>query len=148
MGYRRNVLWMLLVVLFWACDRCMEPCVHGTCKKKTCQCDSWWEGDGCDRSQLKRFEGQYLGNAPCDDPGGTKEFSLTVDPEVPDRMWLAGDELYLDFTTSVRFDVPLQVWRGQTVEGEGQMLINKVSFHYSDTGTDTTCLIEADLQDN
>lgn len=76
------------------------------------------------------------------------EFSLTVDPEVPDRMWLAGDELYLDFTTSVRFDVPLQVWRGQTVEGEGQMLINKVSFHYSDTGTDTTCLIEADLQDN
>jgi len=149
-GYWRIVSYLLLLGLFVACNRCMEPCVHGICKKKTCHCDLWWEGDGCERSQLKRFEGHYTGNAPCGDSVNTVKYTLTVDEGIPNRLWLNNDELYFDFTTSVRFDIPAQEWRGHTVEGEGQMLVEEVSFHYvyTDTIPAAPCLIEAQLQDN
>src|SRR5688572_2777539 len=150
MRFLSTVIVIFFLGISCACNRCLEPCVNGVCKKKTCECDSWWEGDGCERSVLKRFEGVYEGNTTCNNVQDVVEFSLVVNPAAPNQLRINGNELYLEFTTTVEFDIPAQSWQGLTVTGEGQMLVDRISFHYTsvDTAIDINCLVEADLRDN
>lgn len=140
---------VFLLGMSCACNRCLEPCINGVCKKKLCHCDSWWEGDGCERSVLKRFEGRYEGNIMCNGISDAVELSLVVDPTAPNQLLLGEIGFYAEFTNENEFIIPAQSWQGMTVSGEGQMLVEGVSFYYTAAdGVEYTCLVEAYLSSN
>lgn len=97
--------------------------------KRICQCDLWWAGNDCNKSQLTTFDGVYIGSNDCE--GGEISIKLAADNTQPNRMWLNDDEMYIEFTDEARFIIPEQVYQGQTVMGEGQMIIDALSLRYS-----------------
>ena len=70
---------------------------------------------------------------------------LIMDKSTPNRAWLNGNDLYFDFTDQSRFEIPQQVYRGVTVTGEGQILINAISYKYEEinSAVSTPCHVLA-----
>ncbi|MEX2595699.1 MAG: hypothetical protein WEC59_02130 [Salibacteraceae bacterium] len=135
-----------LFLLFAACNRCIENCENGICQKKNCVCDTWYEGNTCDRSSLEVFEKEYTGYLELNsDVVDTVSFHLKTSGNDPSKMMAEGLNLQLQFLDASRFEIEPQIWRGHQVEGEGQMLINIVSmrFSYVDSSGLNEVLLEA-----
>lgn len=117
--------------------------MHGHCQKKLCQCDIWWAGDDCNKSQFLNFEGKYAGVDDCQTD--SVQIVITIDKTLPNRAWLDNFELFIEFTDQVRFEIPDQDYRGTQVNGEGQMLINAISFKYAvvNSGNSAACHVLA-----
>ena len=64
---------------------------------------------------------------------------------VNELIWDQG--LTLTYTDSARFDILRQTYQGVIVEGEGSMLLEKISFRYHslDTTSKLDCLVTANL---
>ncbi|MEZ4722510.1 MAG: hypothetical protein R2813_11615 [Flavobacteriales bacterium] len=136
---------IMVLMTFESCNRCRYGCENGRCIKRECRCDTYWDGDACEKSYLKRYEGTYVGSNSCGPPSQVWEFGLTVssDPSVMN----VGSDFQLQFTDSSRFEILEQEFDGHTVSGEGQMLIESISFYYewSDSIAAYHCLVEAHL---
>lgn len=139
---------LLFLLGFSSCNRCRDGCENGVCQKRECLCDLWWQGDACDYSLFRMYEGEYTGNDSCDDPMESVAFSLTVDEAIPNRMWINDAEFYIEFTDRTRFILPEQSKGGRLVSGEGEMLVEAISLSYipSDSVSTLHCLIEATLE--
>lgn len=128
-----------------SCNRCRDNCIHGTCIKRLCDCDIFYEGDRCDRSILTAWEGAYAGTYTEFNEGVQPiAFRLTVDNADPTAMLSDTIGLNLIFETKTRFYIPRQLWRGVQVSGEGEMLVNAVSMRIDNADTSEEIgLIEA-----
>ena len=110
-----------------ACNRCHDGCIHGICKRSSCSCDQWYEGDACDRSVLSQYAYAYEGVLYFhDSTSAPLSFELTLSNS-PDQLLMSNPSLELSFTSLTRFDVLPQLLHGEWYEGEGEMLLNLLS---------------------
>ncbi|NQV51636.1 MAG: hypothetical protein HQ500_00550 [Flavobacteriales bacterium] len=118
---------LALFALQWsACSRCRDGCMNGTCIKKACACDLWYEGDRCDRSSLTSYVGYYRGTATNDRGTVRIGFHLFIG-ESPDQMLADSLGLFFDFDNQSRFAIPEQTYAGAGYAGEGEMLVELIS---------------------
>jgi hypothetical protein len=126
---QRPLFFLLLFQLwmFQACDRCRDGCVNGYCQSKVCHCDTWYEGDRCDRSTLTKHLGAYRGVRSEEGFSTEVEFSLVPVSEVPNVLILDELGLELEFVDQARFLVHEWEEEGVMYTGEGEMLIESIS---------------------
>ncbi len=142
----RFVFFALILV---ACSPCKDNCVNGVCIKKYCDCDVWYAGDQCDRSQLLVYEGNYSGTFNHGAIVQSISFTLVNKANEPSYLYASGIDLRLEFTTSSRFIVPDQEFKNRTWIGEGEMLIDLISIRLTsvDSLDEQSGLIEAYRED-
>lgn len=143
---------VLFAILFFvvlaisACNRCPAGCENGTCIKKVCECDVWYFGDACNKSELVKYEGSYTGKQTC----GTQEqeisLQLNVDASAPNRL-LSNVGYLFQFNSQTRFEVIIATNAGESLIGEGEMLVDFISFKTEniDSVQTTICLTTAAL---
>ena len=131
-----------MAFLLAGCNRCRDGCDHGICQKRDCICDTYWEGDACDQNLFSDYTGTYSGNNSCVLSGEIQFYELKRTSK-DDGMDFDG--IVLSFTTDTRFLVPEQTYRGQKIQGEGQMQVERFSLTYElvDSINSGSCLIEA-----
>ncbi|GEM_PF-531437 len=133
---------LTVVVLFSGCTRCKDGCVHGICQNRTCICDTYWEGDACNRNFFSNYTGTYSGNNSCIISGENQSYKMSL---TSNEAGMNFDGMDLSFTTDTRFRLPEQTYRGSKIEGEGQMQVERISITYFllDSINSGSCLIEA-----
>ena len=138
-----HILLVAFIAIFASCD-CRYGCENGVCQKRVCKCDLYWEGDACQRPILSRYQGSYNGTNSCDSE--QSDFTLKSGESVDELLW--NNELTLTFSDTARFDILQQDYRGISLEGEGSMLLDKISFRYHsiDTSLSVDCLVTANLK--
>lgn len=124
---------------------CRYGCNNGVCQKRQCSCDVLWEGDACDRRVLGKYVGTYFSENSCE--ASTRDVSLTLGGEVDELVW--DGTIKLVYTDSARFDIPKQVVDGQQIQGEGSLLLDRISLRYYsiDTASGLNCIVSASLKD-
>ena len=121
-----TIILALFAIQWSACNRCRDGCVNGTCVKKSCTCDLWYEGDRCDRSSLSSYVGYYRGTATNHTGTVRIGFHLVIG-ETPDQMRADSLGLILDFDDESRFAIPEQSYDGIGYAGEGEVLVELIS---------------------
>jgi len=137
-------LYFFLGLCLSACNRCKDGCLNGVCVDNYCDCDVWYAGDQCDRSELSVYEGNYSGTFSLNASSETVSFSLVSNSEEPSKLTAEGLNLMFHFTSLTRFDVPDQSWKNQMWQGEGEMLLDLVSIRL--VSTDSTGVREGLLE--
>ena len=138
-------LFAFICLILSACNQCKDKCVNGVCIEKYCDCDVWYEGDKCDRSELSIYEGEYKGVFSFGTETEAVSFNLTSSSETPSILYSAANDLKFEFTTITRFNFPAQNWMGEIWMGEGEMLLDLMSIRlqYTDSAGIQHGLIEA-----
>lgn len=143
---------VLSAILFFAalalsaCNRCAAGCENGTCIKKVCECDVWYSGDACNKSELLKYEGNYAGKQECGTQEQAISLQLTVDSSSPDRLQTNVGYVF-QFNSQTRFEVIIATNAGESLIGEGEMLVDLISFKTEnlDSVQTTICLTTAAL---
>lgn len=142
----RILYYIALSLLFIAtsCNRCKEGCVNGQCIQRTCDCDQWYAGDRCDRSQLTVFAGYYRGQTTTDSSRFSVGFNV-VPTDTVNMLYADSLSLRLVFEDETRFQVPEQEVFGKVMQGEGQVLVDLFSIRLEPVNGDPMdqTLIEA-----
>lgn len=130
-------------MIFTSCD-CRYGCENGVCQKRECKCDVYWEGDACQRRELSKYTGTYIGSNSCE--VDQMEFTLQNGQSVDEMLW--NNNLVFTYRDSALFDILPQEYYGVQIQGEGSMLLEKISFHYQsiDTLLGVECLVNANLK--
>ncbi|GAB5538520.1 MAG: hypothetical protein Salg2KO_06230 [Salibacteraceae bacterium] len=131
------------LVLISGCRDCRFGCENGRCIRGVCQCNENWEGDACERFVISKHVGSY---ARLDTCISKQMDTVTLNPGDRSMNQLIWDgSLRLNFFTETEFDVPEQVYLNDTVEGDGQMLVDGISIRYEsiNSGKTESCLSEA-----
>ncbi|MDP4663896.1 MAG: hypothetical protein NWQ55_09880 [Salibacteraceae bacterium] len=141
-----SAILFFVALAFNACNRCATGCENGTCIKKLCECDVWYSGDACNKSQLLKYEGNYAGKQKCGAQEQSISFQLTVDKSSPDRLQTNLGYLF-QFNSQTRFEVIIATNTGESLIGEGEMLVDLISFKTEnlDSVQTTICLTTAAL---
>lgn len=129
-----------------ACNRCAAGCENGTCVKRVCECDVWYSGDVCNKSILVTYEGSYSGYQTCGAQKQEISLKLSTDKSEPNRL-LSSVGYVFQFNTQTRFDVIIATNTGESIIGEGEMLVDLISFKTENTDSvqSTICLTTATL---
>jgi hypothetical protein len=123
-----RIAYIVFLLLLTGCGRCRYGCENGLCNRGTCDCFEWYEGDACERSILKAYEGDHGGELiRADTIIDTLSFQLQWAQNPPEEMLLEGEELTIRFTDRWKFDLPDQPWKNYQVSGEGEMLLDRLS---------------------
>ncbi len=142
-------LYLFVVLLLCGCNQCKDGCLNGACIDQYCDCDVWYTGDRCDRSELSIYEGAYVGTFIFGSSAETLSFSLVGAADNPSQLIANELDLKFQFTSSTRFDVPAQTWKNIEWIGEGEMLLGLISIrlNYTDSSGVKEGLIEAYRED-
>lgn len=129
---RRWILTLFLInaLLLSSCNNCKEPCVNGICIEKACSCSEWYKGDSCDELLLSEFGSRYQGSIKYDTVNSSIGFSLMSNATAPNELVADSLDLIFSFYEETRFLIDTQQWQGMQVFGDGQMLVDAVSFQF------------------
>jgi len=131
------VITSVFLLFFASCNRCKQDCVHGVCIEKSCACHLWYGGDGCEELSLAQYIGYYRGELVADTMRQNVGFNLISDPSAPSILFCDSLSIDLRFVDDTRFDIDAQSWEGKSVFGDGEMLIEAISFQFK-SSADTT----------
>ncbi len=139
----QSIVFLSWFTILISCD-CRYGCENGVCQKRECKCDFYWEGDACQRPSLSKYRGEYVGYHTCNSE--QNDFTLEIGKNVDELIW--NQELTLSYLDSARFLILDQNLNGIFIEGEGSMLLDKISFRYQsmDTTLGVNCFVAASLK--
>ena len=135
----------MLGLFLSACNQCKDGCANGVCIDNYCDCDIWYAGDRCDRSELSIYQGKYNGTFKLGASAEEVSFSLVSNAEQPSQLLCTELGFTLEFTSVTRFNVPAHSWKNIEWTGEGEMLLDLISMrlNYTDSNGLKEGLIEA-----